>query len=54
MALIDCPKCKGKGQMEEHSDEHKKNRNSSDCKKYGCPVLVECSDCLGSGIWGYD
>ena len=54
MSKINCPKCSGSGLMSDHSDEHKMNQHDSDCSKYGCPVLVECKECLGTGIYGYD
>lgn len=54
MGKIDCPKCNGEGYIKDHTDEHKGNRNSDDCDKYGCPVWVECPECLGTGIYGYD
>lgn len=54
MGKIDCPKCNGEGYIKDHTDEHKRNRNSDDCDKYGCPVWVECPECLGTGIYGYD
>ena len=45
-----CKQCNGDGWYADHSESHYRNGNNpDDCYKYGCPIQVQCADCLGTG-----